>query len=74
VTLTAVFTADEDGWTTAELAEWPEAVTCGRTLDEAREMLRDAARELFASYREEGREPPINCGHVEQLTIDPAVA
>ncbi len=72
LTLTAVFTPDEDGWTMAQLAEWPAVVTCGRTVDEAREMLADAAREMLASYREEGREPPIGSGHVEPLTIDTA--
>lgn len=72
LTLTAVFTPDEDGWTMAQLAEWPAVVTCGRTVDEARAMLADAAREMLASYRAEGREPPIGTGHVEPLTIDPA--
>jgi predicted RNase H-like HicB family nuclease len=70
VTLTAVFTPDEGGWTMAQLAEWPAVVTCGRTIDEAREMLLDAAQEMIASYREEGREVPIGGGHVEALTID----
>lgn len=72
LTLTAVFTPDENGWTMAQLAEWPAVVTCGPTVDEAREMLADAAREMLASYRAEGREPPIGAGHVETLTIDPA--
>jgi predicted RNase H-like HicB family nuclease len=70
VTLTAVFTPDENGWTMAQLAEWPAVVTCGPTEDEARTMLVDAAREMIASYRDEGREPPIGGGHVEALTID----
>jgi predicted RNase H-like HicB family nuclease len=74
LTLTAVFTPDEDGWTMAQLAEWPAVVTCGRTVEEAREMLLDAAREIVASYRDEGREPPIGGGHVEQLTVDVAAA
>ncbi|MGZ6565192.1 MAG: type II toxin-antitoxin system HicB family antitoxin [Solirubrobacteraceae bacterium] len=68
--LTAVFTPDEKGWTMAQLAEWPAVVTCGRTLDEARAMLIDAANEMVASYRAEGREPPVGGGHVEQLEID----
>ncbi len=72
LTLTAVFTPDENGWTIAQLAEWPAVVTCGRTVDEAREMLADAAQEMIASYRADGREPPIGAGHVEQLIIDPA--
>ena len=74
ITLTAVFTPDENGWTMAQLAEWPAVVTCGRTVEEAREMLLDAAQEMVASYREEGREPPIGGGHAEQVTIDLAVA
>ena len=74
LTLTAVFTPDEDGWTMAQLAEWPAVVTCGRTVEEARTKLIDAAREMIASYRDEGREPPIGGGHVEQLTIDIAAA
>jgi predicted RNase H-like HicB family nuclease len=70
LTLTAVFTPDENGWTMAQLAEWPAVVTCGRTLEEARAMLLDAAQEMIASYRDEGREPPIGGGHVESVTID----
>ena len=70
LTLTAVFTPDENGWTMAQLAEWPAVVTCGKTVDEAREMLLDAAREMIASYRDEGREPPIGSGHAEPITID----
>lgn len=72
LTLSAVFTPDGEGWTMAQLAEWPAVVTCGRTVDEARDMLVDAAREMLASYRDEGREPPIGAGHVEALTIDTA--
>jgi predicted RNase H-like HicB family nuclease len=72
LTLTAVFTPDENGWTMAQLAEWPAVVTCGRTVDEAREMLADAAREMIASYRAEGREPPIGGGSVESITISVA--
>jgi predicted RNase H-like HicB family nuclease len=70
--LTAVFTPDENGWTMAQLAEWPAVVTCARTVEEARAMLLDAAREMIASYRDEGREPPIGGGHAEPITIDRA--
>jgi len=67
---TAVFTPDEDGWVTAQLAEWPEVVTCGRGVDEARAMLIDAAREMAASYREQDREPPFGAGHAEAIAIE----
>lgn len=70
LTLTAVFTADENGWTMAQLAEWPAVVTCAPTLDQARDMLLDAAREMVASYREEGRQPPIGGCRVESVEID----
>jgi len=70
LTLTAVFTPDENGWTMAQLAEWPAVVTCGRTLEEARALLLDAAQEMLASYRDEGREPPIGAGSVEPITIN----
>jgi predicted RNase H-like HicB family nuclease len=76
VTLTAVFTP-ENSWTMAQLVEWPTVVTCGRTVDEAREMLLDAAREMIASYRDEGREPPIRGGHViamERTGIEPVTS
>ncbi|MDP8967893.1 MAG: hypothetical protein M3N04_04770 [Actinomycetota bacterium] len=55
----------------AQLAEGPAVVPYGRTVEEARAMLLDAARETIASYRDEGREPAIG-GHVEQLTIESA--
>lgn len=58
----------------AQLAEWPAVFTCGRTVEEARELLLDAAREMVASYRDEERQPPIGGGHVEPITIDLAAA
>ncbi len=70
LTLMAVFTPDENGWTMARLAKWPAVVTCGRTLEEARTLLEDAAREMIASHCDEGREPPIGGGRVEPFTID----
>ncbi len=70
LTLTAVFTPDENGWTMAQLAEWPAVVTCAPTLGEARTLLEDAAREMIDSYRAEGREPPVGGGRVESLTIN----
>ena len=63
----------------AQLAEWSAVVTCAPMIEEARAMLLDAAHEMIATYRDEGREPPIGGGHAEALTInpetpDPAVA
>jgi hypothetical protein len=44
-------------------------VTCGHTVEEARDVLHDVAREMIASHRDEGRKPPIAAGHVEALAI-----
>lgn len=70
LTLTAVFTPDENGWTVAQLAEWPAVVTCAPSVKEARAMLLDAAREMVASYRDEASAPPVGSGQIEKLTID----
>lgn len=51
--LTAVYEEGEDGWINARVLELPGANTCARTLDEARELLADAVRELVASYADD---------------------
>jgi len=53
ITLTAVYEPDESGWISARVLEIPGVNTSGRTFDEAREMLADAARELILSYVDE---------------------
>lgn len=60
--LTAVFEKGEQGWLVASCAEIPEAITQGRTMEEARENLKDAIRMELELRREdaekdlEGRE------------------
>jgi len=46
-----------------QLVEWPEIVTEGKTLEECREMLRDALKEMLAAYAQEGREIPMVADH-----------
>jgi predicted RNase H-like HicB family nuclease len=59
---TAIFEEGEDGWIVASCPEVPGALMQGRTVDEARENLKDAVREMLAALREdaerefEGRE------------------
>ena len=50
--LTAVFEPAEEGGFIAYVEELPGANTQGETLDEARENLLDAVRELLAANRE----------------------
>jgi predicted RNase H-like HicB family nuclease len=39
-----------------QLVEWPEVITEGRTLEECREMLKDALHEMILAYRQQGKE------------------
>ena len=49
---TAVFERGEQGWWVATCPEIPGAVSQGKTIDEAREMLRDAIELLLEVRRE----------------------
>ena len=59
---TAVFERGENGWWVASCLEVPEAITQGKTLEEARENLKDAIHLVLEVRREdaekelEGRE------------------
>lgn len=53
-----------------QLVEWPEVVTEGSTLEECRELLKDALREMVAAYRHEGREIPVGGALLEQVAVE----
>lgn len=53
-----------------QIAEWPEVVTEGKTLDECREMLRDALREMLLAYDEQGKPVPLETDLMEPLAIE----
>lgn len=53
-----------------QLIEWPEVITEGKTLEECREMLRDALREMILAYREQGKEIPVSGGLLEQIPVE----
>ena len=55
---TARYTKIDSGYM-GQLVEWPEVVTEGKTIEECREMLEDALREMIAAYREQEKEIPI---------------
>jgi predicted RNase H-like HicB family nuclease len=50
--------------------ELPGADTCARSVEEAKEMLADAVRELVASYVEEARKEGSGSTRYETLEID----
>ena len=41
-----------------QLVEWPEVISEGKTIEECREMLKDALREMILAYKQQGREIP----------------
>lgn len=49
---TVVYQEIEDGWIMATVPEVPGAVTQGKTLREARVMIKEAAELLLESYRD----------------------
>jgi len=54
-TYTGKYTKIESGYM-GQLVEWPEVVTEGATLEECRDLLKDALLEMVAAYQQEGRE------------------
>jgi predicted RNase H-like HicB family nuclease len=55
---TAVFERDEAGFIYAHVPELPEVQTQGQTLEEAREMVRDAIHQALELRRERGEPIP----------------
>jgi predicted RNase H-like HicB family nuclease len=70
VELTAVFEPQPDGWIAASVAEVRGALTQGRTLEEARAMLKDALQMILESYREQALAEAAPDARVERITID----
>jgi len=68
-----VYTPIEDGWYMAQVPELPGAVTQGRDLTEAREMIHDAVELLLQSYRENAAKDAASGAIWETLSVDVAV-
>lgn len=66
---TAKYTKISSGYM-GQLVEWPEVITEGKTIDECREMLRDALSEMILAYKQQGREIPLGGGLLEQVLIE----
>ena len=66
---TAKYTKISTGYM-GQLVEWPEVVTEGKTIDECREMLRDALNEMIAAYKQQGLEIPPGGGLLEQVLVE----
>lgn len=53
---TALFERGDQGWWLATCPEVPGAITQGRTIEEARENLKDAIRLMLEDMREDAQE------------------
>jgi len=68
-TYTAKYTKVGSGYM-GQVVEWPEVVTEGKTVEECREMLRDALHEMMEAYRQTGKEIPPGGDLVEQVLVE----
>ncbi|HSE83675.1 MAG TPA: type II toxin-antitoxin system HicB family antitoxin [Thermodesulfobacteriota bacterium] len=68
-TYTAKYTKIRSGYM-GQLIEWPEVITEGKTLEECREMLEDALREMIIAYREQNKEIPTGRALIEQIPVE----
>ena len=66
---TAKYTKISSGYM-GQLVEWPEVITEGRTLEECREMLKDALHEIILAYRQQNKEIPVGQALLEQIPIE----
>ncbi len=68
-TYTAKYIKIKSGYM-GQLVEWPEVITEGETLEECRQMLQDALREMITAYRRKNKEIPIGRALLEQIPIE----
>jgi predicted RNase H-like HicB family nuclease len=58
-----------------QIVEWPEVITEGNTIEECREMLEDALKEMMLAFIELKKEIPIGRVLYEPIVIEvPAAA
>ena len=70
ITYTAVFTPGEDGWICAQALELPEAISQGRTLEQAKTNLAEALEAALAWRVVEGETiPPPGQVTVSPITV-----
>lgn len=67
---TVVYQQVDDGWYMATVPELPGAVTQGRTLEEARRMIKEAVELLIESYRENAKKDAPVEAIWDTLTVD----
>jgi predicted RNase H-like HicB family nuclease len=66
---TAKYTKITSGYM-GQIVEWPEVITEGKTLEDCRELLHDALREMIAAYQQQHREIPVGGALIEQIPVE----
>jgi predicted RNase H-like HicB family nuclease len=66
---TATYTKIPSGYM-GQLIDWPEVITEDSTLEECREMLRDALQEMIAAYKQQNKEIPSGKALIEQVPVE----
>ncbi len=66
---TAKYTKISSGYM-GQLVEWPEVITEGKTIEECREMLRDALQEMILAYKQQEKEIPLGGDLLEQMLVE----
>jgi predicted RNase H-like HicB family nuclease len=66
---TAKYTKIGSGYM-GQLVEWPEVLTEGTTLEECRELLKDALHEMIIAYRQQNKEIPVGQALLEQIPVE----
>ncbi len=69
VSFTAKYTKISSGYM-GQLVEWPEVVTEGCDLEDCRNMLRDALKEMVLAYQQMGKEIPLGNALIEQVPVE----
>ena len=68
-TFTAKYTKIDSGYL-GQLVEWPEVVTEGTTIEECRDMLRDALQQMVLAYRQQRKDIPQGGCLLEQIPFE----
>lgn len=66
---TAKYTKISSGYM-GQIVEWPEVITEAKTIEECREMVRDALHEMILAYKQQDKEIPLGGDLLEQMLIE----
>jgi predicted RNase H-like HicB family nuclease len=53
-----------------QIVDWTEVITEGETIEECRELLKDALKEMIQAYKEQNKEIPSGNNLLEQISIE----